>query len=70
MLRPALLSLTPTHADVCAGLRAIDLRVRRAGLDIDPGWVPWLGRVVAFRYEARLDAADAAARATGSPPPG
>ena len=53
VLRPAWLALTPTHADVCAGLQAIDLRVRRAGLDIDPGWVPWLGRVVSFRYDAR-----------------
>jgi hypothetical protein len=26
------------------------MRIRRAGLDIDPGWVPWLGRVVSFHY--------------------
>ena len=61
VLRPARLALTPTHADVRAGLGAIDLRVRRAGLDIDPGWVPWLGRIVAFHYDARHD---------GAPPPG
>jgi hypothetical protein len=24
--------------------------VRRLGLDIDPGWLPWFGRVVAFHY--------------------
>ena len=29
----------------------LDLDIRRAGLDIDPGWLPWLGRVVRFRYE-------------------
>ena len=26
-------------------------RVRRAGLDLDPGYVPWLGCVVRFLYE-------------------
>ena len=24
--------------------------IRRVGLDIDPGWVPWLGRIVTFHY--------------------
>jgi hypothetical protein len=28
----------------------VDIEVRRAGLDLDPGWVPWLGRVVTFGY--------------------
>jgi hypothetical protein len=50
VLRPARLALTPTHADVFFALDAVDVRVRRAGLDIDPGWVPWLGRVLAFHY--------------------
>ncbi|THA39092.1 hypothetical protein [Streptomyces sp. A1547] len=27
-----------------------DLAVRRAGLDLDPGWVGWLGVVVRYRY--------------------
>jgi len=27
--------------------------VRRAGLDIDPGWLPWFGRVVAFQFVGR-----------------
>ncbi len=27
-----------------------DLDVRRAGLDLDPGWVGWLGAVVRYRY--------------------
>ncbi|QKS29859.1 MAG: hypothetical protein HT579_13640 [Candidatus Accumulibacter similis] len=48
--RPARLSLTPTHADVWQDLDAVDLRLRRAGLDLDPGWVPWLGRVLRFHY--------------------
>jgi hypothetical protein len=29
----------------------VDLDVRRAGLDGDPGWVWWLGQVVRFVYE-------------------
>jgi hypothetical protein len=28
----------------------VDLQVRRAGLDLDPGWVPWLGVVVRYHY--------------------
>ena len=50
VLRRARLALTPTHADVFFGAGAGDLRVRRAGLDIDPGWVAWLRRVVSFHY--------------------
>jgi hypothetical protein len=50
VLRPAALALTPTHVDVSFDLAHADLRVRRAGLDLDPGWVPWLGRVLTFHY--------------------
>lgn len=49
--RPARLRATRTHIDVYFPLAHIDLRVRRAGLDIDPGWVPWFGRVVRFHYQ-------------------
>ncbi|WP_415259014.1 hypothetical protein [Thauera phenylacetica] len=52
-LRPARLDLTPTHVDVWLALDELDLRVRRAGLDLDPGWVPWFGRVVCFHYAPR-----------------
>lgn len=52
-LRPARLDLTSTHADVWLGMDQTDLRVRRAGLDLDPGWVPWFGRVVRFHYGPR-----------------
>ena len=51
--RPARLDLTSTHADVWLGMDQTDLRVRRAGLDLDPGWVPWFGRVVRFHYGPR-----------------
>ncbi len=39
-----------THVDLWLPMHAIDLRIRRNGLDIDPGWVGWLGRVVTFHY--------------------
>lgn len=42
--------ITRTHIDVAFPLREIDLRARRAGLDQNPGWVPWLGRIVAFHF--------------------
>lgn len=48
--RPARLSWTATHVDVFFTHRQADVRVRRAGLDLDPGWLPWLGRVVSFHY--------------------
>jgi hypothetical protein len=53
VLRSARFTLTATHVDVFMALSAADVRVRRAGLDIDPGWVPWLGKVVTFHYEDR-----------------
>jgi len=34
-------------------MERIDLDVRRAGLDRDPGWVPWLGRHVSFEFLER-----------------
>lgn len=51
VMRPARLTLTPTHADFVFGLRQLNLAVRRHGLDIDPGWIAWYGRVVSFHYE-------------------
>jgi hypothetical protein len=51
VLRRGRVAFTRTHVDVTMPLSAADVRVRAAGLDLDPGWVPWLGRVVAFHYE-------------------
>jgi hypothetical protein len=48
--RPALVSATPTHVDLVLPASTIALSVRRWALDTDPGWVPWLGRVIAFHY--------------------
>lgn len=52
-LCPAQLVITPTHADVWLAFDQLDLRIRRSGLDIDPGWLPWFGRVVHFHYGQR-----------------
>ncbi|WP_026603197.1 hypothetical protein [Methylomonas sp. 11b] len=55
--QPELLALagkihySPSHIDLYAPMSAIRLPVRLAGLDINPGWLPWLGRVVSFHYD-------------------
>jgi hypothetical protein len=51
--RPAEVALSRTHADLVFDHRQADLRLRRAGLDLDPGWVPWMGRVVTYHYVQR-----------------
>jgi hypothetical protein len=48
--RPGRILITATHLDVWLDPGAVDLRIRRAGLDLDPGWLPWLARVVRFHY--------------------
>lgn len=48
--RPGRIAATRSHLDIMFDHRLVDLRVRRAGLDIDPGWLPWFGRVVLFHY--------------------
>jgi hypothetical protein len=48
--------LTRTDLDVTLPLAKADVRIRRIGLDIDPGWLPWfgkLGRIVRFHYRDR-----------------
>jgi hypothetical protein len=41
----------PAWIEVVLALDEVDVDVRVAGLDLDPGWVPWLGCVLHFRYE-------------------
>lgn len=48
--RDSHVAITGTYIDVIFALDAVDLRLRRHGLDADPGWVPWLGRIVAFHF--------------------
>ena len=52
--RPARIALTATHIDVRFPLSGADVRVRRLGLDRDPGWLSWFGRVIAFQFVGRL----------------
>ena len=40
----------PGWSEIRMRLVDVDLEVRRAGLDLDPGFVPWLGSVVVIRY--------------------
>lgn len=40
----------PGWIDVRLDLDEVEVEVRRAGLDLDPGYVPWLGCVVRFVY--------------------
>jgi hypothetical protein len=48
---------TPSHIDVFYPLATVRLDVRLAGLDINPAWVPWLGRVVTFHYREQMPGA-------------
>jgi hypothetical protein len=54
--RDGLVWRTRTDLDVTLPLAEADIRIRRIGLDIDPGWLPWLGPfgcVVRFHYRDR-----------------
>jgi hypothetical protein len=48
--RRGVLSVSRTHLDLFFDLNSVDTRIRRAGLDLNPGWLPWFGRVVSFHY--------------------
>ncbi|MBP0622468.1 hypothetical protein [Cupriavidus consociatus] len=50
--RPARVLATCSHVDVHLRLSDANLDIRRTGLDLDPGWLPWLGRVVRFHYDS------------------
>lgn len=52
LLRPGVLRVCPWEAGIEWPLAAVDLALRRAGWDQDPGWVPWIGRAVRLRYGA------------------
>ena len=47
---PARLVTTPSTLTIQISMERLDPAVRRAGLDADPGWVPWLERRVAFEF--------------------
>jgi len=48
--RTGKLHATGSHLDLVLPAGSADTRIRRMGLDTDPGWVPWLGRVVRIGY--------------------
>jgi hypothetical protein len=47
---PARVIASASHWDIYFPLSSVRLDVRLVGWDINPGWLPWLGRVVAFHY--------------------
>jgi hypothetical protein len=48
--RPARIVCDPGWIEVHMPVEDVSLDLRRAGLDADPGWVPWLGTVVRIVY--------------------
>jgi hypothetical protein len=49
--RPGRVGGQPGWIEIHLSLNDVRLDVRRAGLDLDPGWLRWLGAVVSFVYE-------------------
>lgn len=49
--RTATVEADPGWIDVRLSLDEVSIDARRAGLDLDPGWLAWLGVVVRFVYE-------------------
>jgi hypothetical protein len=48
--RHAEIVVDPAWIEVRFAVADVSTEVRRAGLDLDPGWLPWLGLVVRFTY--------------------
>ncbi len=53
LLRPGLLELDAHRADLHLPLSSVDLALRLGGWDLDPGWVPALGRMIRVHYGER-----------------
>lgn len=49
--RPGTIHFEAGWIEACMPARSAETILRRAGLDLDPGWLPWLGCVVRFVYE-------------------
>ncbi len=47
---PAKISASASHWDIYFPLNQVRLDIRLAAWDVNPDWVPWLGRVVTFHY--------------------
>jgi hypothetical protein len=50
LLRPGVLTVSAWSAELAWPLASVDLALRRAGWDQDPGWLPWLGRSLSWRF--------------------
>ncbi len=48
---PAMINYSASHVDMHCPLSQVRLELRLAGLDVNPGWLPWLGRVVQFHFD-------------------
>ncbi|WP_158708472.1 hypothetical protein [Streptomyces sp. NRRL S-244] len=48
--RPGRITAESGWIEAVLAVADTDLAVRRAGLDLDPGWLGWLGAVVRYRY--------------------
>ena len=51
LARRARISADPGWIDVHFSLLDVSTELRRAALDLDPGFLPWLGLVLRYRYE-------------------
>ena len=51
LCRAARISADPGWIDVHFALRDVSVELRRAAIDLDPGFLPWLGVVLRYRYE-------------------
>jgi hypothetical protein len=49
--RPATILAEPGWIEVRFDLADVSPEIRRAGLDLDPGYLPWLGLVLKYRYD-------------------
>jgi hypothetical protein len=47
---PARVIATASHWDIYFPLQSVRLGLRLVAWDINPGWLPWLGRVVSLHY--------------------
>lgn len=48
--RSATISIETGWIELVFNMQDVDTNIRLAGLDLDPDYVPWLGKVVKFRY--------------------
>jgi hypothetical protein len=53
--RPGRLRFEPAWIELHLPLGSADTSIRRLGLDLDPGWLPWMGCVVSIIYDNQDD---------------